>query len=224
MKLGENHKKERILRCILNNRSLLIKYWTWSHIYGRFLPFWSWNVLERQYSCSGCLTPPSSLLAHKQLTPNLLLPQLHNAVPESSQWHPGMEIGSVLKKPKRTHKTQLLCKLPWDWTGWTTSDQHFLSSFLFLLLLCVLQSPGITESTFPALLSGAIAYFLYLDKLKRRTGVLAGSDSWCCFYGGRLTVNWIVPRVQSSALSTESFPSLHIPRVLTTSSHSSLQY
>lgn len=27
---------------------------------------------------------------HKQLTPNLLLPQLHN---ESSQWHPGKEIG-----------------------------------------------------------------------------------------------------------------------------------
>lgn len=95
---------------------------------------------------------------------------------------------------------------------------------LFPLLLCVLQSSGITESTFPALLSGAIAYFLYLDKVKRRSGVLAGSDSWCCFYGGRLTVNWIVPRVQSSALSTESFPSLHIPRVLTTSSHSSLQY
>lgn len=98
------------------------------------------------------------------------------------------------------------------------------SSPSFPLQLCVLQSSGITESTFPALLPGAVAYFLYLDKVKRRSGVLAGSDSWCCFYGGRLTVNWIVPRVQSSALSPESFPSLHIPRVLTTSSHSSMQY
>lgn len=58
----------------------------------------------------GVSLPPLPCL-HTEVTLNLWLPQLHKAVPESSQWHPGMEMGCKsnglgMKKPKPTQKNK----------------------------------------------------------------------------------------------------------------------
>lgn len=192
-----------------------------------FLPFWNRNISEWQYSCSGCLSSPSSLLAHKISEHSLRAPSDIQAWKWAWRIMGYQSNGLSIKKPQMNPQKN---NSPARGFGFHDTEQA--------------EPPQINTSPFPSFSTTALCasklrnHKIHLPCPPLRCSSLLslfgqGEEEERCpgwvwqlmllLWGG-LTVNWIVPRVQSSALSTESFPSLHIPRVLTTSSHSSLQY